>query len=252
MNDIINTLIKQLDLEGKLIGILQYGSSLQKEDLDEFSDIDLLIVIKDQYYDEESRGRINYNNTEVEYFVETETEIYKDFLDELDTLIPINRNRFLTGKILIDTENKLEALKQRAEKMNSMPYTQMSLIDIKKNGISFYNRLNKLKRKKKYRHKDFKFYYYRYVNELIDIYSNMTLTPIINDKFYKALKDDNYRKKYYQYEIKDEFIKKCFIKIIEKPNLKVLENTIDYIFKKYINATGDYRLYYYKEEEKNG
>ena len=131
MNDIINTLIKQLDLEGKLIGILQYGSSLQKEDLDEFSDIDLLIVIKDQYYDEESRGRINYNNTEVEYFVETETEIYKDFLDELDTLIPINRNRFLTGKILIDTENKLEALKQRAEKMNSMPYTQMSLIDIK-------------------------------------------------------------------------------------------------------------------------
>lgn len=248
MEEVLNTLIKKLDLQEKLIGILQYGSSLKKEDLDEFSDIDILIVIKDQYFDEQSRGSISFNKTEIEYFIETETEIYKDFLDELDTLIPINRNRFLTGKILIDTENKLEALKQRAKKMNSMPYTPMSLLDIKKNGISFYNRLNKLKRKKKYRHKDFQYYYYRCVNELIEIYSHITLTPIINDKLYNSLKDDNYRRKYFQYEIKDDFCKECFIKIIEKPNLKVLENTIDYIFKKYINATGDYRLYYYRKE----
>lgn len=129
----------------------------------------------------------------------------------------------------------------------------MSLIDIKKNAVSFFYRLNKLKRKKKHRHRDFEFYYYRYVNELIDIYARINGTPIINDKFYKSLKDENYRKKYFQYEIKDEFCKKCFIKIIEKPNLKILKNLVEYIFKIYIDATGDYRLYYYtRRKSKNG
>ena len=67
MEEVLNTLIKKLDLQEKLIGILQYGSSLKKEDLDEFSDIDILIVIKDQYFDEQSRGSISFNKTEIEY-----------------------------------------------------------------------------------------------------------------------------------------------------------------------------------------
>lgn len=124
MNEIIDNIVKKLNLDGKIIGILQYGSSLQKEDLDEFSDIDILIVIKDEYFEEQSRGCITLSNKQVEYFIETEMEIYKDFLDELDTFIPINRNRFLTGKILRDTDNKLVTLKERAYKMNSMPYTR--------------------------------------------------------------------------------------------------------------------------------
>lgn len=76
------------------------------------------------------------------------------------------------------------------------------------------------------------------------MYSRINGTPIIIDKFYKSLKDIAYRKKYFQYEIKDEFCKKNFIKIIEKPNLKVLEKTVEYIFKKYIDASVDYRLFY--------
>ena len=132
MHIIIEDLVEKLDLEEKIIGILQYGSSLQTEDLDEFSDIDILIVIKDEFFYEQSRGCITLNNIKVEYFIETEMEIYKDFLDELDTFIPINRNRFLTGKILRDTDNKLVALKERANKMNSMPYSRHELNRYKK------------------------------------------------------------------------------------------------------------------------
>ena len=246
MDEIINSLIQELELKEKIIGVLQYGSSLRREDFDKFSDIDILFVIKDEFYLESSRGSFLWNKIEIEYFIETEEKIYKELLEELDTLIPINRNRFLTGRILLDKENKIKSFRERAYQMCSMPYTKMNELDIKKNAISFHNRLQKLKRKKVNRHKDFEFYYYRYVNELIETYSHINAIPLIVDKLYNSIKNAKDSKKYFQYEITDEFCRKNFLKIIEKPNLNVLENVVEYIFKKYIDTSKDYRLFYYK------
>lgn len=55
-------------------------SSILEKELDKFSDIDIMFVIKDEYFIESSRGHIKYNNIIVEYFAETDTEIYKDFI----------------------------------------------------------------------------------------------------------------------------------------------------------------------------
>ena len=144
MEELVNELISYLKIKEKLIGILIYGSYTIKEQ-DEYSDIDVLIVLDDKYINECGRGVCFLKKHEIEFFIETEDSIYKSLLHELDTLEPINRNRFLMGKIIIDKDKRLEKLRNRAQQMQLMPYTPLSKNEIIINSIFYKNKIKNLK-----------------------------------------------------------------------------------------------------------
>ena len=85
------------------IGILLYGSYVIGG-FDEFSDIDVLIVVDNTDEEVESRGSYYIDGINVEYFIETEKRVYLGLYYEIDNFGDAFRNRFLLGKIIYDTD----------------------------------------------------------------------------------------------------------------------------------------------------
>lgn len=245
MDKLVNELISYLKIKEKIIGILVYGSYVIEE-LDEFSDIDILVVLDDRYIDECGRGRYCFEKCgiEIEYFIETEGNIYKSLLQELDTLEPINRNRFLMGKILIDKDGRLEKIKNRAKQTQLMPYTPLSKNEIIINSIFYKNKIKNLKRKFKNNELDKEMYYYDYISNLIRFYYRINCKPIIFEKMYKTLISNEYRKINLQCDIEDKYVKEMFVTLIKEINIENLEKLVDYILKDWIPNEKNYRIYY--------
>jgi predicted nucleotidyltransferase len=243
MEELVNELISYLKIKEKLIGILIYGSYTIKEQ-DEYSDIDVLIVLDDKYTNECGRGVCFKKKHEIEFFIETEDSIYKSLLHELDTLEPINRNRFLMGEIIIDKDKRLEKLKNRAQQMQLMPYTPLSKNEIIINSIFYKNKIKNLKRKIKNNELDKEMYYYDYLSNIIRFYYRINCKPIIFEKMYKTLISDEYRNLNLQCDIEDEYVKNMFLILIKEINIEKLEELVNYILKDRMPNENEYRIYY--------
>mgnify|MGYP004500381037 FL=1 len=243
MEEIVNEMISHLKIKEKLIGILVYGSYAVNMQ-DEYSDIDILIVIDDKNIEDCGRGIFYYNNKEIEYFIETESNIYKGLMNELDSIEPLNRNRFLTGKIIRDKDEKLKYITERAEQMQFMPYTQLSEKEKILNSIIFEKRMKSLKRKYNNHDLDTKLYYYDYLKDFIKFYYRLKCKPFLLEKFYRSLIDNDYRKINFQYDIDEDIVKKGFIKLLNEINIEELESLLYYILKEWLPNGRNYRMYY--------
>lgn len=246
LNKYVNYLLEELKIVNGILGVLLYGSYVLKVE-DEFSDLDILIVVEENNKNICGRGNLVKDGISIEYFIKTESEIYKELIDELETLEPAMRIELLTGTIIFEKYSTLNKLKKRAEDINLMPYKPLSNIEIEGITITLRNQLNEINRKNKFNEKDLYFCYYNYLYELIKAYCDYEKVPIRKYKFYKTYTNENYRIKNMQLEIKDEYVKSEFIYLISNLDVNRLNILTKYILNKISNLPKEYRIYRNKD-----
>lgn len=246
LNKYVNYLLEELKIVNGILGVLLYGSYVLKVE-DEFSDLDILIVVEENNKNICGRGNLVKDSISIEYFIKTESEIYKELIDELETLEPAMRIELLTGTIIFEKYSTLNKLKKRAEDINLMPYKPLSNIEIEGITITLRNQLNEINRKDKFNEKDLYFCYYNYLYELIKAYCDYEKVPIRKYKFYRTYTNDDYRIKNMQLEIKDEYVKSEFIYLISNFDVNKLNDLTKYILNKISNLPNEYRIYRNKD-----
>lgn len=97
----VDFLFEELHLTNEVLGVLLYGSYVLNEE-DEFSDLDILIIVEENNKNICGRGNIIKDSIPIEYFIKTENDIYKELIDELENLEPAMRIELLTGTIIYE------------------------------------------------------------------------------------------------------------------------------------------------------
>ena len=143
----VDFLFEELHLTNEVLGVLLYGSYVLNEE-DEFSDLDILIIVEENNKNICGRGNIIKDSNPIEYFIKTENDIYKELIDELENLEPAMRIELLTGTIIYEKYNTINKLIKRAKELNLMPYKPLSNIEIEGITITLRNQLNEINRKK--------------------------------------------------------------------------------------------------------
>ena len=94
----VDFLFEELHLTNEVLGVLLYGSYVLNEE-DEFSDLDILIIVEENNKNICGRGNIIKDSIPIEYFIKTENDIYKELIDELE-IAKVNNANFnkLIGK----------------------------------------------------------------------------------------------------------------------------------------------------------
>ena len=243
----INILLDKLNIKSKTLCVFLYGSYNTGYE-DKYSDIDLLIIVNNKYPEETGRGMNIINKRRYEYYIDTLDCIYENLVNEIKTVTPITRNQVLHGKaIIVNNHEKLNNIIELAKYVDQLPYKRKDNLIIQLDCIYFNNYLNKLKRKKELNELDFNMNYYIYIKELIEAYYSINGYPLQIEKVYKSLKDSEYGEKNFQTLIKDDYVKKSFICLIENVDLSLLEELKNYIMGKYctnIINQESYRFFY--------
>jgi Nucleotidyltransferase domain. len=242
----VDFLFEELHLTNEVLGVLLYGSYVLNEE-DEFSDLDILIIVEENNKNICGRGNIIKDSIPIEYFIKTENDIYKELIDELENLEPAMRIELLTGTIIYEKYNTIIKLIKRAKELNLMPYKPLSNIEIEGITITLRNQLNEINRKNKFKEPDLCFCYYNYLYELIKAYCDYEKVPIRKYKFYKTYTNDDYRIKNMQLEIKDEYVKSESIYLISNFDVNKLNDLTKYILNKISNLPNEYRIYRNKD-----
>ena len=243
----IDNLLSKLELSDEFLGILLYGSYVLNN-VDEFSDFDVLIVVENEYRKICGRGNYIINGKSIEFFIKTEDDIYKELNDELEDLEPATRNAFLTGKIIVDYFNVMSRIKERAKEICYMPFKRLNRMEKEAIIINTRNGLKEIERKNKYDDKDYKFSYFNFLYDLIKSYCDNEGIPIRKYKFYKTYTDEDYMIKNLFVNIEDEYIKTEFVFLIEKVDFTRLKALTEYILDKIYNLPMEYRIYRNKDE----
>ena len=241
-NYIIKELLDRLDISTELSGIIHYGSS-NLGISDDFSDIDILIVIESEYMNLRSRGKFIIKEKEVEYFIKTENDIYKELLEEKNNMEPVLLTTLLNGTIIIDKYKCLEKLKQRAIEVEKMPYAGLSKEEITLKMINLYNELKEIKRKFYKGCKDFRFSYDNYLYEIIEFCYKYNKIPIRKYKLYNALYNEHFAKLNLFSDIQDLYLKNEIKYLIEAIDIHRLEKVVAYLAEK-VGFIEEYRIFY--------
>ncbi len=241
-NEIIKELIDRLNISTELSGIIHYGSS-NLGISDDFSDIDILIVVESEYLKLKSRGKFKIQGKEVEYFIKTENDIYKELLEEKNNLEPVLLTTLLNGTIIIDKYKCLEKLKQRAIEVEKMPYVGMSKEEVTLKMINLYNELKEIKRKFYKGCEDYRFSYDIYLYEIIEFCYKYNKIPIRKYKLYNALDNEGFAKINLFSDIPDLYLKNEIKYLIEKTDLHRLEKVVEYLAKM-VGYTEEYRIFF--------
>lgn len=100
----VNMLINELKITD-YIGVLVYGSYVGGR-TNTLSDLDVMII-KDNYETQDC-GSLLINGIRVEYFIQDLRRLYQLVRVEIDNNDPSHLTKFVTCKILYDTEGKIE------------------------------------------------------------------------------------------------------------------------------------------------
>ena len=242
IDEYINELLNRLEILDEVIGVVLYGSYALKTQ-DEFSDIDILIVVYNEYENICGRGNFIIKNKAVEFFIKTENEVYKEFMKELQSLEPATRNELLGGIIIKDKYNTIKKMQEGAKEINQMPYKPLSKLEIYGITITLRNQLKEIERKNKYNEKDLLFCFYNYLYELIKVYCDYERVPIRKYKFYKTYTNEMYRLSNMALDMSDKYVKKMFIKLIEEFSIDELKKITEYVINKISDLPIEYRIY---------
>ena len=246
-DEYIIELLNKLKISEELIGILVYGSYVLQTQ-DEFSDLDILIIVDNEYKNICGRGNFIIKDKSIEFFIKTENEIYKELIEELETLEPATRNELLSGIIIKDKYNAIKKMQERAREISQMPYKPLSRLEIEGITITLRNELREIERKNRHKEKDLLFCFYNYLYELIKAYCDYEKVPIRKYKFYKTYTNEKYRINNMQLDISDKYVKEEFINLIDEFDFEKLKELTEYILKKIGTLPIEYRIYRNKEE----
>jgi len=182
---------------------------------DEFSDIDMFIVLRDEVKYRE-RGNKLVNGFRIEYFANPVRQVIQTIDNDYANASLIDINMILGGILLSEenaTSKKIIAY-CKDKILSEIPET--SDFNVIMGLYSLWDEFDELKRAYTKETQDFTMQYFRFISTVFERYSRYICSPIPGyHKMYRWLTDADYNKKYGLPEYKDlaflDIIKQAFI-----------------------------------------
>lgn len=177
------------------------------------SDIDVYIVTKDSTNWRE-RGNKIIDGYMIEYFINPVKKILSYFEKEQQDYHMSTTMIFVNGKILIDTDNEVQKLIDKAKEIIKSPLKEVDDFKWKMNCYSVWDGFDELE-SKYYENADIDFTYYIFLQRIVESYFyNKQISSIPLNKLEKILSNVEYRTKYNVQQLPDdrfvELLLNCF------------------------------------------
>lgn len=201
----------------------------------EYSDIDIHLVMNNNFKYKE-RGLRKIDGYLVEYFLNPISEILKYFEEDYSK----NRNnavtQFLTGKILIDKNNKIKYLKAQAEKWKNTEFKKIQTSDTELIKYKIIDNADNLKGLFAVKDKSFELNFYLFIYFLYREYSLFVGNEIVSaPKLWAYLTNPKLSSALFLKCFKDKKFKKIILKALNSSKnnkINVLDEIVDYVIHK--------------------
>ena len=171
---------------------------------DEFSDIDLYIVLNDAVTWRE-RGNKRVNGLLVEYFANPMRQIKKYIDASYDSVSLIEVNMIRNGIILFDRNAAASELIAYCEQKTQSPFPQMSEFSAKMGLYHLWNSFDELQRSDTRQTPDLPMQFFRFMQDSLELYSRFIGSPVPTyHHLYRWLTEDAYHKNYGLADYKDQ------------------------------------------------
>ncbi|MCL2574456.1 MAG: nucleotidyltransferase domain-containing protein [Defluviitaleaceae bacterium] len=181
---------------------------------DEFSDIDLYIVLSDSV-DYRERGNKRIDGFNIEYFANPMRQIERYIESGYPNANLIEINMMLGGIVIYDRNGGAKKAMFYCREKLKLEIPEMSNFNIKTGLYHFWDSFDELQRVYLKQAPDFVMQFFCFVQNAFELYSRYTCSPVPSyHKMHRWLTDDEYRSKYGLAEYNDpvflEIIKATF------------------------------------------
>ena len=175
---------------------------------DEFSDVDLFIVLNDDVNWRE-RGNKQMDGFLIEYFANPVRQVKKYIDDNYLNADLTEVNMILNGIIIFDKNSAADKMIDYCKQKSASDFPKMNAIDMQTGLYHLWDEFDELNRAYKNQSIDFSMHFFGFIRHAFNLYSRYVCSPIPNwSKMHRWLTDDNFFKKYGLMAHKDsDFIK---------------------------------------------
>jgi len=163
---------------------------------DEFSDIDLYIVLNDAV-NYRQRGNRRVDGFLVEYFANPMRQIRKYIDTNHENVRTTEVNMILGGRLIFSKNSTANELIDYCQQKTTTPFAKMSEFHIKTGLYHFWNNYDELSRAHAYQAPDFAIQFYHFIQNAMELYSRYTCSPIPSyHNLHRWITDAEYFAKY--------------------------------------------------------
>jgi len=163
---------------------------------DEFSDIDLFIILNDDVKWRE-RGNKRVDGMLIEYFANPVRQV-KKYIDECYSNVALTDvNMILSGIAIFDKNDTASMMVDFCKQKLASEFPKMSEFNVQTGLYFLWDKYDELNRAYFDQHFDFLMQFYNFVQHAFEIYSRYICSPVPGyQKLYRWLTDDDFAKKY--------------------------------------------------------
>ena len=225
----IKNFLSQYKKEENYIGSMLVGSYATNNN-NEFSDVDIYIIVNDPN-NKFRRGCREVDNFWFEYFIANVDQVKNQIVHELEQNKKVTARKFITGKILECSKNDIIDLISYSKEFMLEDFKKPDLNWVLEKKSSVFLRLDELRCSENTHN-----FYFVYFNSLMDIANirNIFLQEelIHKTKILKIYEDQEFRKKYGMKITNDVKYIEMFIKCVNFPTYKNIEEISFYVLGK--------------------
>ncbi len=227
--------LKDYEEDDSVIGAILCGS-YANDTYNEFSDIDVILVLKDELNYTE-KGINSIQSFMIEYYKLPVKIIKRYFKENYDNKKLTMINMLAYGKIIYDLDGKVKELQDLALDYIDRPLDTISSYELSLNNYLIWDNLDELKSIMEDGNLNFNMVYYNLLWKIYELYCKYLGIPILpKTKLYKILTDSNYRKKYHAFKLPDEkFISlylNCYNELRKEEMYKNILSLVNYYYTK--------------------
>jgi len=163
---------------------------------DEFSDIDLYIVLNDEVKWRE-RGNKRIDGLYVEYFANPMRQIMKYIDDSYPNVQLIEINMILSGIVILDKNSTAQKAIDYCKQKAMFGFPKMDAYSVKMGLYTLWTNYDELSRACSYQTPDAAMHFYGFIQNAFELYSRYICSPVPHyHKLHRWLTDEGYAKRY--------------------------------------------------------
>ncbi|MCL2372201.1 MAG: nucleotidyltransferase domain-containing protein [Defluviitaleaceae bacterium] len=163
---------------------------------DEFSDIDLFIVLNDNANWRE-RGNKRMDDLLIEYFANPVRQVKKSIDENFENACLIEITMVLNGIIILNKNSTAEKIIDYCQQKKATDFPSMSKFNLVNGLYHLWDNLDELARACTKQTPDAAMHFYSFVKYAFELYSRYICAPVPNfQKLHRWLTDDSYAKNY--------------------------------------------------------
>jgi hypothetical protein len=209
---------------------------------DDFSDIDLFIILSDEVNYRE-RGNKRVNGLLIEYFANPMRQIKKYIESDITNIRLCDINMMLGGIVIYDKNNTANMAIAYCKEILDAGFTEMSAFNIQMGLYNLWDHYNELQRAHHEQTPDFNMLFHRYIQNIFELYSRYTCSPVPNyPKLYKWLSDEGYFNRYGLPPHKDKDFTNMIKQSFELTEPAELFALVEKVYKHVVDRMGGFHI----------